>query len=163
MYIRCFCFLCGQAAVRTAWVSLQLHVCVSMIIDALCECCLSAALHMKRAISLPLPDLGPPTTHRQQCPLPCLLDPEGHRTTKWVAGLTCPSRTARTTHTTRTTRTTRTAAAAQQQQHSSGQQQLAAATSISQQQSQQQQAAAAAISNSRKQQRPVGNDSVGPW
>ena len=91
MYIRCFCFLCGQAAVHTAWVPLQLHVCVSMSIDALCECCLSAALHMKRAISLPLPDLGPPTTHRQQCPLPCLLDPEGHRTTKWVAGLTCPS------------------------------------------------------------------------
>ena len=62
-----------------------------MRIDALCECCLSAALHMKRAISLPLPDLGPPTTHRQQCPLPCLLDPEGHRTTKWVAGMTCSS------------------------------------------------------------------------
>ena len=51
-------------------------------------CCVSATLHMKRAISLPLPVLGPPTKQR---PLPCLVDPEGHRTTKWAAGLACPS------------------------------------------------------------------------
>ena len=34
---------------------------------------------------------APPTTHRPQRTLPCLLDPWGHRTTKWVAGLACPS------------------------------------------------------------------------